>query len=99
MHTHKLGSMRDRTHRELIAEDMDPIAGTYYRWRGFVMDYEDESGICQRAQLAELRCQRHVLTPGRYIGAPIAEDDGELYTDNLQQLVQNCSTNMPEAQC
>src|SRR5438105_7383750 len=30
----KLGSMVDRTHRELTDDDLDKIAGTYHAWRG-----------------------------------------------------------------
>jgi len=34
MDARKLGTMRDRTHRELTEQDIAKIAGTYHAWRG-----------------------------------------------------------------
>ncbi len=83
----ELGSMVDRTHRELTAEDIDRIADTYHRWRCVERDYEDEPGFCRSVPLEELRRHDHVLTPGRHVGAPPAEDDGEPFADKMQRLV------------
>ena len=83
----ELGSMVDRTHRELTAEDIDRIAGTYHRWRAIDGDYKDVPGFCRSAPLDELRRHDHVLTPGRYVGAAPVEDDGEPFADKMRRLV------------
>jgi type I restriction enzyme M protein len=80
----KLGRMVDRTRREFSAEDITKIAGAYHRWRntaelneakGLTL-YQDEAGFCASASLETVREHRHVLTPGRYVGA--ADDEEEL---------------------
>ncbi len=84
-----LGRMVDRTHRELTDEDIARIAGTYHAWRkgGDADGYEDVPGFCKSAPLEEVRKHGHVLTPGRYVGAPPQEDDGEPFEDKMKRLV------------
>ena len=85
----KLGHMVDRTRKELSDEDIARIADTYHAWRGApdATAYEDEPGFCKSASLDEVRGHGHVLTPGRYVGAPPAEDDGEPFAEKMQRLV------------
>ena len=83
----QLGSMVDRTHRELTADDIVRIADTYHRWCAGAAEYEDEPGFCRSVSVGELRRHDHVLTPGRYVGAPPQEDDGEPFADKMQRLV------------
>ncbi len=83
----ELGSMVDRTHRELTADDIDRITDTYHRWRGEADGYEDEPGFCRSVSLEEVRRHDHVLTPGRYVGAPPPVDDGEPFAEKMQRLV------------
>ena len=83
----ELGSMVDRTHRELTPDDIARVADTYHRWRGEAGEYEDQPGFCRSAPLEEIRRHDHVLTPGRYIGPPPAEDDGEPFADKMRRLV------------
>ena len=83
----ELGSMVDRTHRELTAADIAQIADTYHRWRSEADGYEDEPGFCRSAPLKEIQRHDHILTPGRYVGAPPAEDDGEPFADKMRRLV------------
>ena len=84
-----LGSMVDRTHRELTDEDIARIADTYHAWRGAdaANAYADEPGFCKSTPLEEVRKHDHVLTPGRYVGAPPQEDDGEPFEDKMKRLV------------
>jgi len=84
----KLGTMLDRVHRELAAEDIQNIAGTYHSWRGDANSgkYEDVAGSCRDAPLDEIRTHGHVLTPGRYVGAEEAEDDGEPFERKMKRL-------------
>ena len=83
----ELGSMVDRTHRDLTADDIARIADTYHRWRGEADGYEDQPGFCRSAPLEEIRSHDDVLTPGRYVGAPPADDDGEPFAEKMTRLV------------
>ena len=85
----QIGRMVDRTHREFTDEDIARIADTYHAWRGEedAGDYADIPGFCKSAALDEVRKHGHVLTPGRYVGAPPQEDDGEPFEDKMKRLV------------
>ena len=84
-----LGRMVDRTHRELTEEDIARIADTYHAWRGEegAGGYSDVPGFCKAASLKEVQNHGHVLTPGRYVGAALQEEDGEPFEDKMKRLV------------
>ena len=84
----KLGSMADRVHRELIDEDIAKIAGTYHAWRGDkgAGKYKDVPGFSMATKLDDIRKHGHILTPGRYVGAEAAEDDGEPFDEKMKRL-------------
>ncbi|MBM3891633.1 MAG: SAM-dependent DNA methyltransferase, partial [Verrucomicrobia bacterium] len=48
--------------------------------------YKDIAGFCKSAKLDEIRAHGHVLTPGRYVGAEQAEDDGEPFERKMKRL-------------
>ncbi len=83
-----LGSMVDRTHRELTDADIKRIATTYHAWRGEkdAGSYEDVAGYCKAAKLDEIDEHDYVLTPGRYVGAEDVEEDAEPYEEKLARL-------------
>ena len=66
-----LGSLVDRTHRELTDDDRMRVARTYHAWRGQpeAGDYQDVAGFCRSVGIDELRDNGYVLVPGRYVGA------------------------------
>jgi len=82
-----MGTMIDRTHKELTTDDIAEISKTYHAWRGEEKDgdYEDKLGYSKSATLDEIAKHDYVLTPGRYVGAAEIEDDlpapkpGEFY--------------------
>lgn len=86
-----LGHMVDRAERALSDDDIAKIAGTFHAWRGIESDaatgeYADVPGFCYSATLAEIKAADYALTPGRYVGAPEAEDDGEPIEEKLARL-------------
>ena len=95
----KLGSMVDRTHRELTDDDLAKIAGTYHAWRGDkdAGKYADVSGFCMTAKLADIRKHGHVLTPGRYVGAEAVEADGEPFEEKMRRLTATLTEQQAEA--
>lgn len=96
----KMGIMRDRTHRELTDEDVEKIAGTYHAWRGDKDTgiYENIPGFCASATLEEVAKHGYVLTPGRYVGAEEAEDDGEPFSEKMARLTKQLSEQMKEGE-
>lgn len=82
----KMGTMVDRTHRELSDEDIARIADTYHAWRSKEGEYEDVAGFCKSASIEEVRKHGHVLTPGRYVGVEAVEDDGEPFVEKMARL-------------
>jgi type I restriction enzyme M protein len=86
----KLGTLVDRTRRELSDEDISKIASTYHAWRGEkdAGIYADRSGFCKAATLKEIREHKHVLTPGRYIGAAETEDNELSFVERFAALCE-----------
>ncbi|WCE95267.1 N-6 DNA methylase [Acidithiobacillus ferriphilus] len=92
-----LGSMADRTHRELSDEDIQKIADTYHHWRGDGDgEYEDVPGFCKAASLDDIRKNGHVLTPGRYVGAAAKDDDDEPFEEKMARLTKDLSEQLAE---
>jgi type I restriction enzyme M protein len=98
----------DRVHRELTDDDLAKIAGTYHLWRGDKeavrpepvegrTTYENIPGFCYSATLDDIRKHGHVLTPGRYVGAEAAEDDGEPFEDKMKRLTATLREQQKEA--
>ena len=95
----KLGTLVDRTRRELSDADIKRIADTYHAWRGEpeAGQYEDVPGFCKSASLENIRAHGHVLTPGRYVGAEAVEDDGEPFEEKMQGLVAQLDAQFSES--
>jgi type I restriction enzyme M protein len=97
--TRNMGTMIDRTRRDLTDADVAKIAGTYHAWRGTdrSLTYEDEPGFCYSAELAEIKEHDYVLTPGRYVGAPDAEEDGEPLAEKIDRLTKDLYAHFAES--
>lgn len=87
----KMGALvpGSRKQKELSAEEIGKIATAYHAWRGEpdAGAYEDEPGFCKSAKLDEIARHNFVLTPGRYVGAGVAEDDGEPFEEKFERLM------------
>ncbi len=84
----KMGTLVDRTHRELTTDDIDRIAAMYHAWRRDpdAAAYEDVPGFARGATLEEIAGHGYVLTPGRYVGAEDAEADDETFEEKFERL-------------
>ncbi|MDO5056478.1 MAG: class I SAM-dependent DNA methyltransferase [Lautropia sp.] len=84
----QMGTMVDRTRRELTDDDIRRIADAYHAWRGEkeAGAYEDIAGFCKSATLEEIARHDYVLTPSRYVGAAEQEEDDEPFADKMQRL-------------
>jgi len=95
----KLGSLVDRTHRELSEDDLARIVRTYHAWRGDkdAGEYADVPGFCMCAKLDEIRKHGHILTPGRYVGTEIADDDDEPFEELMKRLAYTLQEQQEQA--
>lgn len=85
----KLGSLVDRTHREMSEDEIARIAWTYHALRGEkgAGKYADIAGFCKSADLHAITGHGYVLTPGRYVGAEETTDDDDMpFDERMEQL-------------
>jgi type I restriction enzyme M protein len=99
----KLGTMVDRRHRELTAEDLKKIADNYHAWRGEPIngqkvEYQDIAGFCKAVKLEEIRKQAHILTPGRYVGAEEEQQDDSEFEKKMQALTSSLNLLLKESE-
>ena len=92
----KMGVLVDRTRRELTDKEISRIGTTYHTWRGEADagEYVDRAGFCKSASLEEIRKHGHVLTPGRYVGAELEEDDDEAFDEKMRTLTTQLGEQM-----
>ena len=66
-----LGTLTDRTHRELDSRDMQRITRAYrdYRRDGGPAPHRHEAGFSRTATLGQIRREGYDLNPGRYVRA------------------------------
>jgi type I restriction enzyme M protein len=87
----KMGALipGSRKQKQLSEEEIGKIAGAYHAWRGEMGDdaYADEPGFCKAARIDEIEQHNFVLTPGRYVGAGAAEEDGEPFVEKFDRLM------------
>lgn len=102
----EMGTMVNRTLKELTNDDIAEITATYHAWRGEIVlnqsdeaqTYEDKAGYCKSATLSEIKANDYVLTPGRYVGAADIEDDGIPFETKMSELSQMLYSQMNQAE-
>ena len=102
-----MGSMIDRTHKELTDEDLKTITDTYHNWRNATSEngkssevetYTDIAGFCKSANLQDIAKNDYVLTPGRYVGIAEEEDDGIPFEEKMTNLSQTLFAQMQQSE-
>jgi type I restriction enzyme M protein len=82
----KLGEMEDRTHRIFKNEDIQRITDIYHSWRSKNEEYEDIRGFCKSVKKEEVEKHEYILTPGRYVGIEIEEENEEVLQQRMLKL-------------
>lgn len=108
----EMGTMINRTIKELTVDDIAKIADTFHAWRSDeaelkarvereeckVEKYEDIAGYCKNSTIGEIKANDYVLTPGRYVGAAEIEDDGIPFETKMRELSQTLYSQMNQAE-
>lgn len=55
------------------------------------------AGFCKSATFDEIAGHDHVLTPGRYVGVPDIEDDGEPFEEKMERLTATLQEQFAES--
>ncbi len=94
-----MGVMVDRRHRELTDIDLKKISDTYHSWRGEKNSdkYEDIAGFCKTAKLSDVEKNDFILTPGRYVGSKVEEEDAEPFEDKMKRLTSELAKQFEES--
>ncbi|MBM4729161.1 N-6 DNA methylase [Rhodococcus hoagii] len=96
----ELGYMVDRVERTFCDDDIEQIANTFRTWRGRESAngrYENVPGFCKSATLQEIEFAGWSLTPGRYVGAPEASEDGEPINEKIARLTKHLTEALDES--
>jgi type I restriction enzyme M protein len=62
-----------------------------------MVTYDDVAGFCYSAAIEQVREQSHILTPGRYVGAAEAAEDGEPIAEKIDRLTKELLTHFDES--
>ncbi|MGW3606522.1 class I SAM-dependent DNA methyltransferase [Micromonospora sp. NPDC005161] len=95
-----MGTMVNRTERELTDDDIRRIASTYHAWRGTdkTIEYTDLPGVCKSATLDEIREHDFILTPGRYVGAAeVDTSNDEPIAEQIERLQKELYAHFDES--
>jgi type I restriction enzyme M protein len=95
-----MGQKISRTQIELTEEEAARIAGAYHAWRGQPEAgvYEDAPGFCKAATLEAIAAAGYALTPGRFVGAAVEEEDEEAFEERMRELVEQLSQDFAESE-
>jgi len=91
-----LGFMRDRVLRDFTDGDISKIANVFHAWQTGT-NYGNEQGFCFSANVEDIQQHDYVLTPGRYVGAIDAEEDGEPFQEKMQRLTEQLKMQFEES--
>lgn len=87
-----------RAQIEFTEADLQRLSQTYHRWRGTEFadggDYTDQAGFSFSASLQDIEKQGFVLSPGRYVGALVDDDDDEAFADRMERLTSQLTEQM-----
>jgi len=98
-----MGVLTNRTERILTDDEIARIAGTYHAWRATpsarasALTYQDVPGFCCSATTEQIREHSHLLTPGTYVRAAEAVDDGEPITEKIDRLTKEILSHFDES--
>lgn len=96
----ELGSMISRRQKTLTDDDIKKISDIYHKWRSKTDfdKYKNIPGLCKSATIQEVRKNKYVLTPGRYIDFKEIDEDPEEFDAKMKRLTQQLGVEMEQSQ-
>lgn len=95
-----MGTMVTRKLRELLEDDnhhdISTIANTYHSYQNDD-NYQDILGFCKNATLDEIKNNDYVLTPGRYVGVEVNEEDDIPFEAKMKSITSELSKQFEES--
>lgn len=92
------GFMSDRIHKEFTDDEIREISRIYHSWKGSNdQEYKDIPGYCKVEKIESVIKNDFVLTPSRYVGIEIEEEDAELYDDKMKRLTKTLKEQFKES--
>lgn len=89
----------NRTQNTLTEENINRIVEKVRAYRGEdgVDEYEDETGFCKVAEIEDIAENRHIITPGRYVGVKKQDSDGEPFEVKMERLSADLRENFQKS--
>ncbi|MFX1517670.1 MAG: N-6 DNA methylase [Promethearchaeota archaeon] len=81
------GELISRVHKQLSEKDIKRISGTYNSWKARIDEYTDIPDYCKSVNISQIRENRYILTPARYIEIAKAEDEDEPFEEKMDELL------------
>jgi type I restriction enzyme M protein len=77
-----------KTQNVFIQEHIDKIVKKFRAYRGenAAGEYEDEKGFCKVANTEDIKDNRYIITPGRYVGIKNQNEDDEPFEVKMERL-------------
>lgn len=80
----EMGTMVSRRLREFADEDIEKVAKAFDDFRAG--ELEEVKGFTAAVSVEDVAKQDYILTPGRYVGIPDAEEDDEPFEEKMERL-------------
>ncbi len=95
----KLGTLvpGSRKQKQFTAEEVERIAEVYRTFKR-TSHPEEVPGFCKVATLAEIAEHRFALTPGRYVGASVGDDEDEPFEERFPVLTARLQAQFARSQ-
>ena len=84
-----MGYMVDRKHRDFTDDDIQRLADTFSSFQDGTL--EDIKGFCAVVNAEKIEEQDYILTPGRYVGIEVVEEDDEPFDEKMNRLTSELS--------
>lgn len=84
-----MGYMVNRKHRDFTDDDIQRLADTFSSFQDGTL--ENVKGFCAAVDTKTIEEQDYILTPGRYVGIEVVEEDEEPFEEKMSRLTYELS--------
>jgi type I restriction enzyme M protein len=89
----------DRTQNVLREEHISKVVEKIRAYRGEdgADEYEDEKGFCKVAEIEDIKDNRYIISPGRYVGIKDQDGDDEPFEVKMERLSADLRENFQKS--